>query len=120
MSFYGRTINNHTAFIRIKTNSSMEDSPIALPVEVKVTQGKKCCTINLHKIYQYFCILSATGIFLSREFIDFGLLKSGGEYHLLHLWDCLTSVSQTDDIKPVPLFLLNAGPGSVHVSVSII
>ena len=31
----------------------------------------------------------------------------------------LTSPSLTDDIKPVPLFLLNAGPGSVHVSVSI-
>ena len=57
--------------------------------------------------------LLATGIFLSREFIDFGLLKSGGG-EILNSY-----ISITDDTKPVPLFLLNASPGSVHVSVSI-
>ena len=54
LNFFGRSINNHTAFIRIKTNSSLEDSPIALPVEVKVTPGYYYQYIN-YVIDDNFC-----------------------------------------------------------------
>ena len=57
-NFYGREAVNHTSFIRVKT--SLEDSPsIVLPVEVEVSDSH--------------------GLYLSRELLDFGILKSGGE-----------------------------------------
>lgn len=38
-SFSSRDVDNHTAFIRIKTNAPSEDQFIILPVEVEVTSG---------------------------------------------------------------------------------
>lgn len=38
-SFSSRDVDNHTAFIRIKTNAPNEDQFIILPVEVEVTSG---------------------------------------------------------------------------------
>lgn len=38
-SFSSRDVDNHTAFIRIKTNAPDEDQFIILPVEVEVTSG---------------------------------------------------------------------------------
>ena len=56
-NFFGRTATNHTSFIRIKTDH--ESSPsLVLPVEVEVSESG--------------------GLFLSREVLDFGVLKSGG------------------------------------------
>lgn len=39
-SFSSRDVDNHTAFIRIKTNAANEDRFIILPVEVEVTSGQ--------------------------------------------------------------------------------
>jgi len=39
-NFLGRVENNHTAFIRIKTNREAKDDTLILPVEVEVTSGK--------------------------------------------------------------------------------
>lgn len=44
-SFSSRDADNHTAFIRIKTNASNEDEFIILPMEVEVTAGQ-CCSLN--------------------------------------------------------------------------
>uniref|UniRef100_A0A8C7NXY7 Transmembrane protein 131 n=1 Tax=Oncorhynchus mykiss TaxID=8022 RepID=A0A8C7NXY7_ONCMY len=55
-SFSSRDADNHTAFIRIKTNASNQDEFIILPVEVEVT--------------------SAPGIYSSIEMLDFGTLRS--------------------------------------------
>ncbi|XP_059427078.1 transmembrane protein 131-like isoform X2 [Carassius carassius] len=55
-SFSSRDAENHTAFIRIKTNASNEDEFIILPVEVEVT--------------------TAPGIYSSTEMLDFGTLRS--------------------------------------------
>ncbi|KAM7388663.1 hypothetical protein PAMP_024824 [Pampus punctatissimus] len=55
-SFSSRDVDNHTAFIRIKTNAPNEDQFIILPVEVEVT--------------------SAPGIYSSTEMLDFGTLRS--------------------------------------------
>lgn len=38
-SFSSRDVDNHTAYIRIKTNAPNEDQFIILPVEVEVTSG---------------------------------------------------------------------------------
>jgi hypothetical protein len=57
-NFFGRVATNHTSFIRIRTNHVSNPS-IVLPVEVEV--------------------LEASSLFLSREILDFGILKSGGE-----------------------------------------
>lgn len=50
-SFSSRDADNHTAFIRIKTNASNEDEFIILPVEVEVTTGQDAKTY-------YPCIFS--------------------------------------------------------------
>lgn len=54
----GRTENNHTAFIRIKTNKERESELLILPVEVEVTAGKtgleypvKTTTSDVHVTY---------------------------------------------------------------------
>ena len=58
-NFFGREAVNHTSFIRVKTN--LGDTPsIVLPVEVEVSE--------------------TSGLYLSRELLDFGILKSGGEW----------------------------------------
>lgn len=40
-NFVGRVENNHTAFIRIKTNQEQMNNVVILPVEVEVSSGKK-------------------------------------------------------------------------------
>ena len=55
-SILGRTANNHTAFIRIKTNRERKDQVLILPVEVEVS--------------------SNPGIFSQLEMLDFGMLRS--------------------------------------------
>ncbi|XP_062853334.1 transmembrane protein 131 [Trichomycterus rosablanca] len=64
-SFSSRDADNHTAFIRIKTNASSEDEFIILPVEVEVT--------------------TAPGIYSSTEMLDFGTLRSQDRPKLLNL-----------------------------------
>uniref|UniRef100_A0AAR2JS89 Transmembrane protein 131 n=1 Tax=Pygocentrus nattereri TaxID=42514 RepID=A0AAR2JS89_PYGNA len=64
-SFSSRDADNHTAFIRIKTNASNEDEFIILPVEVEVT--------------------TAPGIYSSTEMLDFGTLRSQDRPKLLNL-----------------------------------
>ena len=39
-NFIGRTENNHTAFIRIKTNQKQDSQLLVLPLEVEVTSCK--------------------------------------------------------------------------------
>jgi hypothetical protein len=80
-NFFGRAAVNHTSFIRVKT--SLEDSPsIVLPVEVEVSE--------------------TSGLYLSRELLDFGILKSG-------------------ETKSLPLFVLNSSPHTVHIkSISVV
>lgn len=55
-SFSSREADNHTAFIRIKTNASDSTEFIILPVEVEVT--------------------TAPGIYSSTEMLDFGTLRT--------------------------------------------
>ncbi|XP_062302391.1 transmembrane protein 131-like [Osmerus eperlanus] len=64
-SFSSRDADNHTAFIRIKTNASDPDQFIILPVEVEVT--------------------SAPGIYSSIEMLDFGTLRSQDKPKQLNL-----------------------------------
>ena len=45
-SFSSRDVDNHTAFIRIKTNAPNEDQFIILPVEVEVTSGALVIPVN--------------------------------------------------------------------------
>ena len=60
-NYFGREAINHTSFIRVKT--SLGDAPsIVLPVEVEVSES--------------------SGLYLSRELLDFGILKSGGKSSL--------------------------------------
>ena len=56
---------NHTSFIRIKTSHALEPS-IVLPVEVEVSEN--------------------TVLFLSRELLDFGIIKSGGVCMYVYLY----------------------------------
>ncbi|XP_064610189.1 transmembrane protein 131-like isoform X2 [Liolophura sinensis] len=55
-NFVGRTENNHTAFIRIKTNKERDSELLILPVEVEVT--------------------AAPGIYSPLEMLDFGILRT--------------------------------------------
>lgn len=91
-SFSSRDADNHTAFIRIKTNASNEDEFIILPVEVEVTTGQfqSPCLISYDLL---FCNLShwvcfvhlAPGIYSSTEMLDFGTLRSQGTFRRLYL-----------------------------------
>ena len=56
-NFFGRVATNHTSFIRIKTGHTSSPS-IVLPVEVEVSDSSR--------------------LYLSRELMDFGIVKSGG------------------------------------------
>ncbi|KAL4230243.1 hypothetical protein ACF0H5_010629 [Mactra antiquata] len=56
-NFIGRTENNHTAFIRIKTNNNEDlQQMVVLPVEVEVT--------------------SSPGVYVATELIDFGIVRT--------------------------------------------
>ncbi|XP_052077045.1 transmembrane protein 131-like isoform X3 [Mytilus californianus] len=55
-NFVGRVVNNHTAFIRIKTNQEQKSHLLILPVEVEVS--------------------SSPGIYSPSEMIDFGIMRT--------------------------------------------
>ena len=89
-SFVGRIENNHTAFIRIKTNRDQKDEVLILPVEVEVT--------------------STPGIFSPLEMLDFGIMRTLDAPKTLRL-NLLNSGS-----KPVHIsvsFCFDVGIGSV-------
>ncbi|XP_048855047.1 transmembrane protein 131 isoform X1 [Brienomyrus brachyistius] len=83
-SFSSRDADNHTAFIRIKTNASSEDQFIILPVEVEVT--------------------TAPGIYSSTEMLDFGTLRSQDRPKQLnlHLLNSGTKDVPITSIRPTP------------------
>ncbi|XP_030646920.1 transmembrane protein 131 [Chanos chanos] len=83
-SFSSRDADNHTAFIRIKTNASNEDEFIILPVEVEVT--------------------SAPGIYSSTEMLDFGTLRSQDQPKQLnlHLLNSGTKDVSIMSVRPTP------------------
>uniref|UniRef100_A0A672GKI0 Transmembrane protein 131 n=1 Tax=Salarias fasciatus TaxID=181472 RepID=A0A672GKI0_SALFA len=90
-SFSSRDVDNHTAFIRIKTNAPNEDQFIILPVEVEVT--------------------SAPGIYSSTEMLDFGTLRSQDRPKLLNL-HLLNS-----GMKDVPITSVRTTPSNEAVTV---
>ncbi|XP_041862777.1 transmembrane protein 131 isoform X2 [Melanotaenia boesemani] len=90
-SFSSRDVDNHTAFIRIKTNAPNEDQFIILPVEVEVT--------------------SAPGIYSSTEMLDFGTLRSQDRPKLLNL-HLLNSGT-----KDVPITSVRTTPSNEAVTV---
>ncbi|XP_048778429.1 transmembrane protein 131-like isoform X3 [Ostrea edulis] len=55
-NFVGRVENNHTAFIRIKTNQEQMNNLVILPVEVEVS--------------------SVPGLYSPKEMIDFGIIRT--------------------------------------------
>ncbi|KAJ3584518.1 hypothetical protein NHX12_015013 [Muraenolepis orangiensis] len=90
-SFSSREADNHTAFIRIKTNASDPDQFIILPVEVEVT--------------------SAPGIYSSIEMLDFGTLRSQDKPKQLNL-HLLNSGS-----KDVQITSVRASPSNEAVTI---
>ncbi|XP_030582936.1 transmembrane protein 131 isoform X2 [Archocentrus centrarchus] len=90
-SFSSRDVDNHTAFIRIKTNAPNEDQFIILPVEVEVT--------------------SAPGIYSSTEMLDFGTLRSQDRPKLLNL-HLLNS-----GMKDVPITSVRTTPSNEAVTI---
>ncbi|XP_051782826.1 transmembrane protein 131 [Erpetoichthys calabaricus] len=82
-SFSSRDADNHTAFIRIKTNMSADEF-IILPVEVEVT--------------------SAPGIYSSVEMLDFGTLRSQDHPKVLniHLLNSGTKDVPITSVRPTP------------------
>ncbi|KAK7889156.1 hypothetical protein WMY93_024716 [Mugilogobius chulae] len=89
-SFSSRDADNHTAFIRIKTNAA-EDQFIILPVEVEVS--------------------SAPGIYSSTEMLDFGTLRSQDRPKLLNL-HLLNSGT-----KNVPITSVRTTPSNEAVTI---
>ncbi|KAJ8407276.1 hypothetical protein AAFF_G00278500 [Aldrovandia affinis] len=83
-SFSSRDPDNHTAFIRIKTNGSNDEEYIILPVEVEVTP--------------------APGIYSSIEMLDFGTLRSQDRPKQLnlHLLNSGTKDVQITSVRPTP------------------
>ncbi|XP_059912183.1 transmembrane protein 131-like [Gadus macrocephalus] len=90
-SFSSREADNHTAFIRIKTNASDPDQFIILPVEVEVT--------------------AAPGIYSSIEMLDFGTLRSQDKAKQLNL-HLLNSGS-----KDVQITSIRASPANEAVTI---
>ncbi|XP_056411884.1 transmembrane protein 131 isoform X2 [Hyla sarda] len=90
-SFSSREADNHTAFIRIKTNASDSAEFIILPVEVEVT--------------------TAPGIYSSIEMLDFGTLRTQDVPKVLNL-HLLNS-----GIKDVPITSVRSMPQNDAVTV---
>ncbi|XP_062306395.1 transmembrane protein 131 isoform X1 [Osmerus eperlanus] len=90
-SFSSRDADNHTAFIRIKTNAPNQEQFIILPVEVEVT--------------------SAPGIYSSTEMLDFGSLRSQDRPKQLNL-HLLNSGT-----KDVPITSVRSTPSNEAVSI---
>ncbi len=76
-SFSSRDVDNHTAFIRIKTNAPNEDQFIILPVEVEVTSGV-LKTLWTHFL-NYWCPLWAVRF----TFFGFCFVFSCSSWYLL-------------------------------------
>ncbi|XP_030057243.1 transmembrane protein 131 [Microcaecilia unicolor] len=83
-SFSSREADNHTAFIRIKTNTSDSTEFIVLPVEVEVT--------------------TAPGIYSSTEMLDFGTLRTQDLAKVLnlHLLNSGAKDVPITSIRPTP------------------
>lgn len=90
-SFSSRDADNHTAFIRIKTNASNEDEFIILPVEVEVTTGQDARVKHNSIVFSYSVkpwlsiyslLFPAPGIYSSTEMLDFGTLRSQGTVNI--------------------------------------
>ncbi|XP_039728432.1 transmembrane protein 131 isoform X2 [Pteropus medius] len=83
-SFSSREADNHTAFIRIKTNASDSTEFIILPVEVEVT--------------------TAPGIYSSTEMLDFGTLRTQDLPKVLnlHLLNSGAKDVPITSIRPTP------------------
>lgn len=83
-SFSSRDADNHTAFIRIKTNASDSTEFIILPVEVEVT--------------------TAPGIYSSTEMLDFGTLRTQDlpKALNLHLLNSGTKDVPITSVRPTP------------------
>uniref|UniRef100_A0A8D0GTT3 Transmembrane protein 131 n=1 Tax=Sphenodon punctatus TaxID=8508 RepID=A0A8D0GTT3_SPHPU len=83
-SFSSREADNHTAFIRIKTNASDNTEFIVLPVEVEVT--------------------TAPGIYSSTEMLDFGTLRTQDlpKTLNLHLLNSGTKDVPITSVRPTP------------------
>ncbi|KFV03027.1 Transmembrane protein 131, partial [Pterocles gutturalis] len=83
-SFSSREADNHTAFIRIKTNASDSTEFIILPVEVEVT--------------------TAPGIYSSTEMLDFGTLRTQDLPKILnlHLLNSGTKDVPITSVRPTP------------------
>ncbi|XP_064166359.1 transmembrane protein 131 isoform X2 [Anguilla rostrata] len=83
-SFSSRDADNHTAYLRIKTNASSEDEFIILPVEVEVTK--------------------TPGIYSSIEMLDFGTLRSQDRPKQLnlHLLNSGTKDVQITSVRSTP------------------
>ncbi|KAE8625617.1 hypothetical protein XENTR_v10006340 [Xenopus tropicalis] len=90
-SFSSREADNHTAFIRIKTNASDSAEFIILPVEVEVT--------------------TAPGIYSSTEMLDFGTLRTQDAPKVLNL-HLLNS-----GMKDVPITSVRSTPQNDAVTV---
>ncbi|XP_061680776.1 transmembrane protein 131 isoform X2 [Syngnathoides biaculeatus] len=90
-SFSSRDVDNHTAFIRIKTNAPNENKFIILPVEVEVT--------------------SAPGIYSSTEMLDFGTLRSQDRPKLMALY-LLNSGT-----KDVPITSVRTTPSNEAITI---
>ncbi|XP_041440160.1 transmembrane protein 131 isoform X1 [Xenopus laevis] len=90
-SFSSREADNHTAFIRIKTNASDSTEFIILPLEVEVT--------------------TAPGIYSSTEMLDFGTLRTQDAPKVLNL-HLLNS-----GMKDVPITSVRSTPQNDAVTV---
>ncbi|XP_063809389.1 transmembrane protein 131 isoform X2 [Pseudophryne corroboree] len=90
-SFSSREADNHTAFIRIKTNASDSTEFIILPVEVEVT--------------------TAPGIYSSIEMLDFGTLRTQDVPKILNL-HLLNS-----GMKDVPITSVRSTPQNDAITV---
>ncbi|XP_075446661.1 transmembrane protein 131 isoform X2 [Ascaphus truei] len=90
-SFSSREADNHTTFIRIKTNASDSAEFIILPVEVEVT--------------------TAPGIYSSIEMLDFGTLRSQDHPNVLNL-HLLNSGT-----KDVPITSVRSTPQNEAITV---
>ena len=142
LNFHAPIPVNHTAFIRIRTNHTSDPS-LVLPVEVEVCEGEVCvcvcvsvclcvcvsvCVCACLHIHTLLVITwwhvfhhTAVGLFLSRELLDFGVLKGGGtdphtcsSYNLLQFLYLYSAES-----KSLPLYMLNAGPHQVQLKVTL-
>ncbi|XP_046566823.1 transmembrane protein 131-like, partial [Haliotis rubra] len=90
-NFVGRIENNHTAFIRIKTNQESESEMLILPVEVEVS--------------------SEPGIYSPIEMIDFGILRTLDKPKVVKLNLINTGA------KPIHISSVNVSPSNDAVSI---